>query len=931
MRLPTCPVPTLAFAFLATQLSAAATPAVTVPKIPVAFEPNRGQFDRNVQFASRSGGYLLQLLDDGVSIRFSAESAAPVRLVLEGRNPSARWTAQEQSVALGNYLVGDSGHWVTAVPQFGRTTLANVYPGIDLLFYGVSDRLEYDFVVHPGANPASIRYRIEGASIQVTGAGDLLLSAGSQHLTQRRPVAYQASNRGRREVPAAFLAHGNEVSFSVGRYNGSADLVIDPVLLYQNLGGTGAMNLAITDAAGNIYATGSAAPGYATSANAYQKQYGGGTLDAVVVKLSKTGSLLWATYLGGSGSDVGWALALDASGNVVVMGATSSSDFPMVGNSVQKKIGGGQDAFVAKLDPSGSTLLYSTYYGGTASETVMTGGLDSQGNIVVCGGTASTDYKTTTGSAQIASAGGTDGFLFKLSADGSAVIFSTFLGGSANDQINALAFDQSDNIYVGGQTTSTDLKTTTGAAQPKTGGSQDAFVAKLDPAGKTLGFMTYLGGTSTDYANGIAAVGDGSAVWVTGFTQSSAFPVSANAMQKTMAGNYDAFMTKLDSKGALVASSYFGGTGPDQGTGVFITGSYVTFVVQMTTTVYDAPGPPFATGKGTIPEVLFATMNRDLSALVATIPYTIPTAGTYFDFPICTNAALGSNVIACGGKANGSGLSLAVLVAQVNAPTGSPTTNSVRTAWGTNTIAQNTWIEIHGANLVPDTTPASGVIWSSAPEFASGRMPTQLGGVSATVNGKPAYVYFYCSAVTSTCPNDQINVLTPLDTKEGTVQIVVNNGNVSSAAYSVNMTTVNPTFLLFNSQGYTVAVHSNYGLLAPSSLYPGSSTPATPGEPISLYAIGFGMPNGTPPVDGSSTQGGLLPVSPTCQMGLPPTLAKPSPVSNSVAVTYAGLISPGLYQLNVTVPLGAASGDNLIACNYFDGTHTQAGALITVK
>jgi len=242
----------------------------------------------------------------------------------------------------------------------------------------------------------------------------------------------------------------------------------------------------------------------------------------------------------------------------------------------------------------------------------------------------------------------------------------------------------------------------------------------------------------------------------------------------------------------------------------------------------------------------------------------------------------------------------------------------VNAAWGGTDIAPNTFIEVKGNNLVPASTPAAGVIWSTAPEFASGRMPTALGGVSVTINGKPGYIYFYCSAATNTsCASDQIDVLTGLDATTGPVSIVVTSGAVTSAPFTVNVKALAPTFLFFTPQGYVVATHANYSLLGPSTLYPGATTPATANETVILYAIGFGLP-ATKLTEGSSTQSSSLSAVPACAVGGLPA-----------AATIA-LIAPGLYQLNLTVPSGLKSGDNTLVCSYAGAT-TQSGALVAVQ
>lgn len=241
---------------------------------------------------------------------------------------------------------------------------------------------------------------------------------------------------------------------------------------------------------------------------------------------------------------------------------------------------------------------------------------------------------------------------------------------------------------------------------------------------------------------------------------------------------------------------------------------------------------------------------------------------------------------------------------------------SVNVAWGGTDIAPNTFIEIKGVNLVPADTPASGVIWSSAPEFLNGRMPATLGGVSVTINGKPAYIYYFCSAKTSACATDQINVLTGLDATPGPAQLIVKSGATSSAPFTVNVKPLAPAFLLFNGEGYVVATHANFSLLGPRTLYPGATTPALPGETVVIYGVGFGI-QGATLTEGSSTQSALL-AGLACSVAGTPTSAA------------GALIAPGLYQVNVKIPDNATSGDKPIACTY-NGASTQSIAKITVQ
>jgi uncharacterized protein (TIGR03437 family) len=250
---------------------------------------------------------------------------------------------------------------------------------------------------------------------------------------------------------------------------------------------------------------------------------------------------------------------------------------------------------------------------------------------------------------------------------------------------------------------------------------------------------------------------------------------------------------------------------------------------------------------------------------------------------------------------------------------GTPVITAVKTAWGPNAIAPNGWIEIHGTNLVPASTPAGGVFWSNAPEFASGMMPTQLGGISATVNGQPAYVYWFCSAATTTsCADDQINVLSPLNSPltnfmgggmvySAQVPVVVTSGGVSSAPFMVTMRPVVPTFLMFDPMGDTVATHLDGSLVGATTLFPGSSTPALYGETITLWGVGWG-PSTVQNVEGSAKQTGQLYQRVLCQIG------------GMVHIPAQGyLVSPGLYQFNITVPTLAFTGNEPVICRYSAG------------
>ncbi len=305
----------------------------------------------------------------------------------------------------------------------------------------------------------------------------------------------------------------------------------------------------------------------------------------------------------------------------------------------------------------------------------------------------------------------------------------------------------------------------------------------------------------------------------------------------------------------------------------------------------------------------FLTVTND------TIPPNWP--GAIFGGTGAYSGAFGTVTLNVSQSANGF---LLGIVGKITQPAASaPVIGSVVTA-GSEGASQNAWMEITGKNLTPASTPAGGTFWSSAPEFAAGKMPTKIGDVSVTVNGKPAYIWWFCSAVTTSgCARDQINVLAPsTDNYVGQVQVVVKNGDVLSAPFYVNKKNLSTSFLLFNDKGYVVATHANGTLLGPTSLYPGSSTPATPGETIILWGVGWGSVGSPTLVEGSSTQSSLLrPIQSCLLSGLPTTAV-------------GAVVSPGLYQINLTVPATATPGDHVISCVYQDA-YTPIGNLISVQ
>lgn len=548
---------------------------------PVAFEMNEGQVDPSVRFITRGAGYQLFLTDDGATwaLQRSMSVASPrrarasgddphrvpdpeadaapaaidvVRMRLLGANASVYATGANKQPGKAHYFGGnDRSQWRTNVPTFGRVHYNQIYPGIDLVYYGREGQLEYDFRVAPGVDPSLISLAFEGADrLFIDAGGDLVVEARAGRLVHRRPMVYQDIAGDRRVVDAAYVLTGQrEVRFSIGEYDRTHTLVIDPVLVYATyVGGTGgaygdhAYGVAI-DAHDNVYVTGQAG----STAFPVGGQPANGA--AYVLKLSPGGELVYVTIINGNAVDSGEGIAVDANGQVVITGFTDSTDFPTV-NPIQLNAAG-RDAFVAKLDVSGS-IVYSTYLGGSNTydygEAVA---LDAAGNAYVAGTTKSPDFPVLNALQPVIA--GADAFVVKIDPSGT-LLYSTFLGGTKGEAAEAIAVDETGSFYVAGWTTSTNFPRVQ-YMQGK-GGGEDAFVTQFTPDGSELVYSRYLGGSSNERAYAIALDGEGG-VYVGGYTDSTNFP-SLLPVQGDQPGT-DAFVTRLGPNGLIAFSTYLGG------------------------------------------------------------------------------------------------------------------------------------------------------------------------------------------------------------------------------------------------------------------------------------------------------------------------------------------------------------------------------------
>jgi len=486
---------------------------------------------------------------------------------LTGANPAARVVGLDELPGKSNYFIGnDPKKWRTNVPAYSRVKYQNAYPGVDVLYYGNQQQLEYDFIVAPGASFKTIGLTFEGArQIRLDGSGDLLVETSVGEIRQRKPVIYQRADGIKQLVSGGYVMRGErEVGFEVGDYDPSRAMVIDPVFVYStSIGGfyNDSANAVAVDAAGNAYITGVTTSLDFPTVNAFQPSLKIGVAigipsDAFVAKLNPSGTaLLYSTYLGGGSVDAANGIAVDSTGNAYVTGFAASKDFPTTAGAFQTKASStnGGDAFITKLNPSGNALAYSTYLGGSKSPGFTSDNagrgiaVDQEGSAYVAGYTFSENFPLKKPAQGLFNNGRTNGFdcvrfsfaptledafVTKLDPSGAGLVYSTYLGGSNTDEAYGIAVDSTGSAYVTGTTCSFDF--------PNSTSSDDsilaAFLVKLSPSGKKFVYARRFGGRGGDFGNGVAVDSEGNA-YVAGQTDSDDFPTTTSVFQPRLGGS----------------------------------------------------------------------------------------------------------------------------------------------------------------------------------------------------------------------------------------------------------------------------------------------------------------------------------------------------------------------------------------------------------
>jgi uncharacterized protein (TIGR03437 family) len=868
--------------FLTTSLAAA--------ELPLVFERNNGQADDDVRFVSRAGRESVALLDGG------AFRIHGIEVRLAAANQRATISGIDLLPGRSNYFAGaDPRRWHANIEQFGQVHYSDVYPGVDLAFHGH----EYDFIVAPHSDPSPIRLVFPGDSHPQLDKGDLIVPP----FRQQRPRAYQTINGERRDVAAAFVISGNTARFHLGPYDRRAPLVIDPTIIFATyLGGSGVDvgNSIAVDQSGNIYVAGMTSSTdfpVTTAPNPNE-------LGAFVTKLSPDGStILYSTVLGGAAAN---GIVVDANGNAYVTGVAGGS-FPTTSGAYQSSTGVG---FITKLSPTGQ-LLYSALIGGSPAAIAV----DSSGAAYVTG-SADSSLVATPGAFQTTTAPGNcpqlnlheppplcaNAFVLKLKPDGSAPVYTTFLGGVGPDGGAAIAVDAGGNAVVTGMTASNNFPVTANALQSTFGGAPppvgpnvygDAFVTKLNPAGSALVFSTYLGGSGEDSGNTLA-IDPAGYIYVSGATSSPNFPVTPGALLTV-------FANAGTSQGAFgpLPSGFVVKLAPN-GSGL----SYGTYTAAGNAIGVDQTGYVYLYGSGPPPVPTIKILNQTGSALVTSggsgvalsgsAPGVLDGKGFVYQTGqispgqsfFATSGVVQPTYRAANYTAYVTKIALANtpqmwIATAVNAATQLPGI-TYADFWSGN-VAPGEIITIYGTLLGPDTGVAA----------PSGSVPASLGGVKVLFDGTPAPLLWVQS--------NQINAIVPFEVQAPTTAMSIEYGGSTYGPVKLPVeSTVPGIFTINGSGGGQAAVLNQDGTLN------SASNPAAKGSIVSIYATGAGLMNSL------MTDGAITP-------SIPPF---PVPLLNvqieigglPASVQYAGA-APGLVagaiQVNAYVPAGAPSGGSI--------------------
>ena len=871
-----------------------------------------------------------------------------------------------------NYLRGnDPKKWLTDIPTFSRVTFPQIYPGIDLVYHGSGGFVENDFIVSPGADPSRIRITFDGAdTIRLETDGSVTVAAGRRELSWKKPSLYQETATGRKKsVEGRFRQDANQsIGFEVGIYDLNLPLVIDPVITYATYFGTPNTEAAFrvtADASGNAYIVGgSNNQGFPITPSTTYSDAGGQSGDVILAKLNAAGNqMIFTTHIGGGQSNTGGGVALDAAGNIYVTGLTSSSDFPHTKDLTTDAILPNENCFVMKLNPSASQVIYSTLIGGSNFDGCNGIGLDSAGNAYVAGATMSTDFPTVNGVQ--ASIGGSalnaynvNAFIAKLSADGTKLLYSTYLGGTNADAALAIATDAAGNAYVTGYTNSSNFPVSNGVFQPLFGGSGgqfdttyssgDAFAVKMSPTGSIV-YSTFLGGKLDDIGYAIAIDGQGNA-YVGGSTLSKNFP-TMQAFQAQNAGfggatnpaaianndifyAGDGFITELNPTGtALVFSSYLGGSLDDRVAGVAVDGvGNIWLTGQTLSQAPSFPVTPNATqmtnaGDDGSNSGVFQLGDAFLTEISPsrTITFSTFLGGASADWASSVALDGQGGVIITGGTSSTNfpatkgayqtkygGIDLpvpsgdAIVARWSNAaiPTPSIAGFSSAASYASGSAAPGEALFIAGTLIGPATL-------ATAQLTPGGAVSSMVANTQFLFNGVPAPIVYVSSS--------QSTVIVPYEVAGKTsAQLVAVYNGVSSPAVTVPVVAAIPGIFTADASGRGPA-----SVINPNGSTNSAGNPAARGSSVAFYVTGEGQTS-PPGADGSVTTTVIPPFLPVSV-----SIGGVSTTNFQFLGEAPGVVA-GVLQINVTIPTTAQAGVVPLTVTVGSAT-SQSGVTIAIK
>jgi uncharacterized protein (TIGR03437 family) len=988
-------------------------PATKLLQAPLNFEPNQGQASSPVQFLSRGSGYALFLAPGKVALNLQRQQPASsnsVGMTLIGASTEVTPAGLAPLPGIVNYFIGnDPKKWRTGIHTYGKVAYAQIYPGVDLVFYGNQRQLEYDFVVAPGADPGQIAWKIDGARAALDAAGNLALDAPNGLATFEKPLVYQMESGRRTTVEGAFVLAGNQVRFHIGRYDRSKPLIIDPVLSYASyLAGSGSDTIGATtgpgdlavatsqglavDSAGSAYVTGTTFSIDFPTENPYEsapptKQAGvspGVWASAFVTKFSPDGSsLVYSTYLGGNGADHAYAIAVDSSGNAYVTGLTNSVNFPVTPGAYQticdplpyntgQQISAGCNssnvsAFVTKLNPTGTGIIYSTFLGGYAYDYATAIAVDSAGRAYVAGNsdeycsisyTFQSCFPTTSGAVigGNVTGGGSPQYAFIAVFDptGAHLIYSTLFGdlngfactsGCGGTYGTGVAVDANDYFYLIGNTQGGKLPTTLDVVQPTAGplGSNGGylpswrgFIAKFNPVtsagGATLDYCTYLGGhtgNTSDFLSGIAIDSTGN-TYVVGNTNSADFPVTAGVYSTVCGPNGQtcaaAHVTKLNPTGtAILWSTFVGDSKADGSDALFLTGP-IQLDGQGNIYIMGQAGSGFPLVNQVEPPVNGGAMEvvvAELDSAGANLLFStrIGSAGLETSGPaglavddagdiyLAGNIA-GPGLITTPGAfqttVSSSGCCYHGFVAKISA-----TTTPQITVTGSSSAVFNA-ATLQTGGIAPNEFISLKGTGLGPTTGAVSNMTTNLNGSSVYIDGTAAYLTY--------AQDGQINALVPF------------------AVSGLQNTTIQVDFKGVRGNTVTVPVVASSPGIFTQSYGPGqawmanqdgtfnsSSNPAPRGTYVAFWVTGQGLLN-TTLADGTQPSG---PPYPTPMLPVSVTLGGvPIPAAN---IAFDGLIYCGEVQINILIPANAPTGGAVPLVVAIGSASSRSDATIAIQ